>query len=341
MAALYVKEQGSTVQKRGEKIVVTKGSETLLETPVARIEGLAVLGRVQVTTQALQMLFENGVDVTFFTATGKYLGKAGAESSKNIFLRFAQYGVYNDTERRLALARTITANKIDNQITMMRRYRFKFEDYDWKADAAQMERLKSTLSDKQTTNEIMGIEGMCSNIYFGAFGRMFTNGFVFNGRNRRPPRDPINVLISLGYTFLTKEVDMALEAESFETYLGFMHGIRYGRKSLPLDMVEEFRQPVVDRFVVRICNKKMVNELDFDDSGDGIVLCEDGFGKFCKAFERWMTGAIGGVNYRGRIKQQAAMLKRSIMKNEPYIPYSMADLENGSDEENIDVPREL
>lgn len=320
MAVLYIKEQGSTIQKRGERVVITKGNTSLLEIPVVNVENIAVIGNVQITTQALHMLMENGIDVSYFTFSGKYLGQTGSDRSKNIFLRFAQFNLYNQIDKRLDIAKSIISNKISNQITMIRRHRWKGEPHDWKDDIAQLEYLRETLSQKETSNEIMGVEGMCSNIYFGAFGYMFHCDFEFHGRNRRPPKDPINVLISLGYTFLTREVSSALDAASFEMYLGLLHGIRYGRKSLSLDIVEEFRQPIVDRFVIFACNKRMINRFDFNDDDEGIKLNEEGFKKFCLAFERWMTGA-GGVNYRNLIKRQVALLKQAILKQEPYIPY--------------------
>jgi CRISPR-associated protein Cas1 len=233
----------------------------------------------------------------------------------------------------LEIAKIIVSNKISNQIGMIKKHRWEDENHDWKADIEQLQRLKNMLSEKQTSNEIMGIEGICSNIYFGAFGFMFHCDFEFHGRNRRPPKDPINVLISLGYTFLTKEVSSALDAESFEMYLGFLHGIRYGRKSLPLDIVEEFRQPVVDRFVIFVCNKRMMNKFDFNDDEDGIQLNEEGFKKFCQEFERWMTG-FGGVNYRNQIKRQVSMLKQTILKKTQYVPYQLGTELNVQDEVN-------
>ncbi len=331
MAVLYIKDQGAVVQKRSERIAVTKGAATLLEIPVACIENIAVIGNIQVTTQALHMLMANGIDVSYFSFSGRYLGQTGAEFSRNIFLRFAQYALYNQTDRRLAIARDIVSNKISNQIAMIKRYRWGENGHDWKADIKQLERFRGTLAQKQTANGIMGVEGICSNIYFGAFGAMFHCDFSFHGRNRRPPRDPINVLISLGYTFLTKEVSSALEAESFEMYLGFLHGIKYGRKSLPLDIVEEFRQPVVDRFVISACNKRMMNPYDFEDDGEAIILNEEGFKKFCREFERWLGGA-GGTNFRTQIKEQAAMLKNTVLKQQPYKPFRFEEKDRVSGE---------
>lgn len=326
MAVLYIKEQGAIVQKLGERILVKKGNSTLLDIPILHVENMALIGNVQITMQTLHMLMERGIDVSHFTYSGNYLGQTAADSSKNIFLRFEQYKFYLDMERRIEMARRIVDNKIENQITLIQEHTWRESDYEWRKDVAQMTRYKMELESKQTPNEILGIEGICSNIYFKAFGAMLKCEFPFHGRNRRPPKDPVNVIISLAYTFLTKEVCNALEAESFEPYLGFLHGIRYGRKSLALDMMEEFRQPVVDRLVILLFNKRMIGKYDFEIPDDGrILLNEDGFKKFCKEYERWMNGrntASGEKSFRRCIRNQIAGLKKAVSEGEEYRPYN-------------------
>lgn len=262
-----------------------------------------------------------GITVNYFSYSGKFYGQMASDNSKNIFLRFAQYELYHQQEKRLNIAQKIISNKISNQRYMISKHRWTDEPHDWKTDVERLKELESRLWSKETSNEIMGIEGLCSNIYFGAFGYFFDCDFQFFERNRRPPKDPINVLISLGYTFLTKDVSAALDAESFEMYLGILHGVRYGRKSLPLDIVEEFRQPVVDHFVNVMCNKRVFNKFDFE-IGEEVTLTEDGFKKFCYEYEKWVTKSKG-VNYRNVIKRQVAMLKRTILNGCDYIPYSM------------------
>lgn len=324
MAVLYIKEQGACVQKLGERILITKNHQTLLDIPVIQLENLAIIGNVQVTTQALRMLMEHGVDVSYLTCSGRYLGHTAAEASKNIFLRFEQYRFYLDTDRRLQMARVITDNKIQNQISVIRHYRWTNKDYAWQRDVEEIETYRKQLSEKATANEILGIEGMCSHVYFRAFSHMLCGDFEFKGRNRRPPKDPVNVIISLAYTLLTKELCNSLDAESFEPYLGFLHGIRYGRKSLALDLIEEFRQPAVDRLVIILFNKRMLGKLDFDIEEDGkVILSEDGFRKFCKEYERWMDGrnTASGDNFRKRIREQTDELKKAIRTGSPYHPY--------------------
>ncbi|MDO5423017.1 MAG: CRISPR-associated endonuclease Cas1 [Eubacteriales bacterium] len=329
MAVLYVREQGASIQKSGERLIVTKNGARLLEMPLIHIENVSVVGNVQVTTQALHIMMERGIDVSYFSHSGKYLGHTAAESSKNIFLRLEQYEYYLNEEKRLSMAKVIVKNKICNQIAMLKRHRWQGSDYNWKKDVQQMEKYLSTLDAKETANEVLGIEGICSNIYFGAFGNMLKCDFSFQGRNRRPPKDPVNALISLAYTFLTKEVSNALDAESFEVYFGFLHGIRYGRKSLALDIVEEFRQPVADRMVIFLLNKRILGKYDFELPEDGsVTLNEEGFRKFCSEYEKWMNGknaATDGNSYRTIIHSQTAKLKRAIMRGEQYEPYCMGN----------------
>ena len=324
MPAIYIREQGSMLVKRGERIAVTKNSRTLLEIPLANVDNIAVIGNIQVTTQVLLMLMEQGVDISYFTYSGKYVGHAAADMSKNIFLRFAQYELYHDMERRLQIAKIIVRNKVQNQIALIENYRWNGE-YDWHSDVKKMREVLGSLERKNTSNEILGVEGMCSNIYFGAFGHMFKCRILFQGRNRRPPRDPINVILSLAYTFLTKEICAVMDAESFEMYLGFLHGIRYGRKSLALDIMEEFRQPVVDRMVLRMFNKGIITEFDFDDNGEQILLNKDGFRSFCNYYEKWMHDKSFNDDrnsFNDAIRMQIAQLKRVVQKHDDYVPFA-------------------
>ena len=326
MAVLYVKEQGALIQKRSERILITRNRQTLLEIPFDSVDSIAIVGNVQVTSQALYVLMQKGIDVNYFSFSGKYLGCTAADVSKNIFLRLAQYDLYQNKEARMKIAKEIVANKIRNQMYLIQLHRWDTQDNLWKEELAQMELMAEKTKYAESTSQLMGMEGKASNLYFKAYGRMFKCKFEFNGRNRRPPRDPINVIISLGYTFLTKEVASALEAESFEMYLGFLHGIRYGRKSLALDIVEEFRQPVIDRMTLKLFNKRMIQEFDFTFEEDEVLLNEEGFRKFCKEFERWMTDKeISGMDmgYRGLIREQVKQLKGTIQQKGDYIPFCL------------------
>lgn len=324
MSVIYVREQGAYIKKIDKRIVIEKGGKILADIPLRSVTNLSVIGNVQVTTQVLQLMMQEGIDVSFFTYSGKHIGQIAAESSKNIFLRFSQYKRYENIDDRLKIARVIVANKIQNQIAVLSEFNWKGIEHDYHAETGQLKKQLTALESASTANEVMGVEGICSAIYFTGFSFMFKCKFRFEKRTRRPPKDPINIILSLAYTLLTKEVAAALEAESFETYLGFLHGIRYGRKSLSLDIVEEFRQPVVDRLIVILFNKNMLGEFDFEQREEEIALTEDGFRKFCVEYEKWMKKPVDKVesrSFRTIIRDQVSELKRAIRNNEMYKPY--------------------
>lgn len=323
MSVIYIKEQGSYLHLKGGRLVVTKGNQELLEYPLINLDNVICFGNVQVTTQLLHRLIDSGIDISYFTYYGKYLGHTCSETSKNIFLRFSQYEYYQDVEKRLELARRIVENKIYNQIAVIKKFRWDTKKYNPKENIIQMQSLAQSVKQKRTDNEIMGVEGLCSNIYFSCFKQMLKCDIEFESRNRRPPRDPVNALLSLAYTFLTKDMCTLLDSESFETYLGFLHGIRYGRKSLALDMIEEWRQPIVDRLVLRLFNLKILTRDDFENvEQEGVYLTEEGFKKFCREYEKYMDiPVIDGKNFRILMRQQVAVLKKGLQKGIEYIPF--------------------
>lgn len=324
MSVLYLKEQGAYVEKRGDRLIVKKNRKELLDIPAANIDCIAVIGNVQITTQLLHHLMLQGVNVSYFSFGGTFIGEASSDHSGNIFLRLSQYALYQNPEKRIRIAKDIVNNKINNQIHLIENFNWAGADYPWRADVKQIRQYQAQVDEAETINQLMGIEGFCSHVYFQAYGKMMKGAFSFENRNRRPPKDPVNVILSLGYTFLTRETSMALEAESFEMYLGFLHGVRYGRKSLALDIVEEFRQPVIDRLTLRLFNKGMLGKYHFETEEGPVRLNEEGFTIFCREFERWMSdSAFSGekTGFRSLIRRQASALKFALKQEKSYTPY--------------------
>lgn len=335
MSAIYIKEQGASVGKRSERILVTKEKQKLLEIPTADVDSVAVFGNIQISTQALQMLMGQGIDISYFTVSGNYIGHMLSEKSKNIPLRLAQYESYSNESKRIEQARIIVGCKVKNQMELIRKYRFS-DGYEWKKAVDTMQQLISTLPERKTLNEILGIEGKCSVLWFDAYAHMFKSRIPFTGRNRRPPKDSVNVLLSLGYTFLVRDICAMLEAEGFEMYLGNLHGIRYGRKSFALDFVEAYRQPIIDRMVCKLFNKGIFSEYDFDYEDDEILLAEESFGKFCEWYEKTMQSpefAKSGISCREIIKKEIGSLKKSISAGKLYVPYRLENKNNSREEE--------
>ena len=320
MAVIYIREQGVCVHKSYLQMVIQKRQRVLKKVPLSYVEQLVIFGNIQITTQLMEYLLLQGIEIHYFTYGGKYLGCSKGEHSRNIFLRCAQFEIFNDIEKKTLIAKILVEGKIRNQISVVRNYRWDVSHvYDWKSDLNSLKKQKELLEGKETIAEIMGIEGFASQIYFKTYGQMFKSEIKFNGRNRRPPRDPINAVLSLVYTFLARDMCSILDSQSFETYLGFLHGIRYGRKSLALDLIEIFRQPVVDRLILRLFNKQVLTKYDFrDDDEEGIFLNEDGFQKFCYEYERWMNDRRHGDSYRSLMRRQVQMLRNTIQYGETF-----------------------
>lgn len=323
MSVIYIREQGSYLRKKGQRIAVTKDAQVLFEFPILNIDNIVIMGNIQISSQVLHLLMNAGIDISYMTLNGKFIGRSYSDNSKNIFLRLAQYDFYQDRERRFKVAKSIVKNKIDNQIGMIKNYRWGDGNYDWKETVKMLEANLQCADEKADINSLMGIEGISSSIYFKSYGKMFKDDLHFNGRNRRPPKDPVNALLSLSYSFLTNDIVMALEAEAFDTYLGFLHGVRYGRKSLALDIVEEFRQPAADRLVLYLFNKRIISDYDFEEeSNDGVFLTQDGFKKFCCSYEKWMNDdRVAEKSFHKIIKEQVRILKKAIQTSDTYNPY--------------------
>ena len=320
MAVVYVREQGACVHKSYLQMVIQKKQQVLKKVPLSYVEQLVIFGNVQITMQLMEYFLQQSVEIHYFTYGGKYLGCSKGEHSRNIFLRCAQFEIFHDMEKKAFIARALVEGKIENQIAVIKSYRWdSLHSYDWRADLDSLTKQKEILKEKDTAAEIMGIEGLASQIYFKAYGQMFKSELKFNGRNRRPPRDPINAVLSLAYTFLTRDMCSILDIQSFETYLGFLHGIRYGRKSLALDLIEVFRQPVADRLVLRLFNKQVLTKYDFrDDEEEGIFLNEEGFQKFCYEYEKWLNDKRHGDSYRSLMRSQVQALRSTIQYGEVF-----------------------
>lgn len=320
MKTIYVKQQGAYLRKKRRRLLITKGEEKIFEKPIINLEEVVLFGNIQVSNQALRFLLDNGIEITFLSRFGKYMGHARSNSSKNIFLRLAQYKKYNDQEFSANLSRKFVFGKIHNQIQVLKYY---LTQKEYKECVVFLEKQKEKLKTKETIKEIRGIEGITSKKYYSLFGKMIKSDFSFSKRTRRPPTDPVNALLSLAYTFITNTISSLLETKSFELYLGFLHRVKYGRKSLPLDMVEEFRQGIIDRFILRLINKRMIGQMDFEHNEQEYSLKDKAFNKFCVEYHEYLGKKRKKYNrsFFDILSQQINLLQKTIMGQNKYDPF--------------------
>jgi len=297
-AVLYLQEPGSHVGKRSEHLVVRNRGEEVNRVPIAAVRQVVVFGNVQVSTQALETLAMREVPVVYLTSYGRFVAALQPAPAKNVALRLNQYRIFADPERSLDLARAAVRAKVANQRTLlMRSLRSRGPDPDAETlrgsdepAARDMADLLPRIDRALDQATLLGLEGQAASLYFGQFGRMIKaqgpgRPFDFRSRNRRPPRDPVNALLSFAYAILCKDCFSAACTVGFDPYQGFYHVGRHGRPSLALDLMEEFRCIIADSVVLNLINNGIVSERDFLTWREAVQLTADGRRKFFEAYE--------------------------------------------------------
>ncbi len=283
MEIVYICEQNSTIHKSGETMVVRKNDHKIAEIPLINVSTIVIVGNIQITTQVLQMLFNKLIDVIFMSRNGKLLGRINSEKSCNTILKIAQFNKWNDDNFKLKLSKSFASMKIQNQIKLLEKYYSYNSSEELKANSNYLKNYCSRIKDCTSISEIMGLEGICAKKYFESFNYILKY-HEFSSRQRRPAYDVVNSLLNLGYAFLKNEINIRLNLYSFDTELGFMHGIRYGRESLSLDLMEEFRPLFIDNFTIKLLNKKILKSEHFEISEEGCILTKDGMTKYIEAY---------------------------------------------------------
>jgi CRISPR-associated protein Cas1 len=273
-------------------------------------------GGVEITTPATVELMQRGVPVLHFTHGGWFQGICLGMSHKNVELRIRQFEGAVDEERSLSIARSLISGKILNCRTLLRR-----NDPDVPPEALEsLDRLAGEAEGASRMQSLLGIEGAAAEIYFSRFGSMLKSDlFSFENRNKRPPRDPVNTVLSYLYGILTKELFVTVLAAGFDPYLGFYHQPKYGRPALALDMMEEFRAVIADSVAITLFSKKELKEDDFIKTGIGISLTPEAKRKVVSGYERRMQTEVAHplfeytLSYRRILEVQARLLSRVLL----------------------------
>ena len=263
MANLYITEQNSIIRKTGDRLIVQKDNVVLLDIQCHKIDTILIFGNVQFTTQSVHELFEHGIELALLTRTGRLVGQLTPPMPKNIEIRMAQYERYKDEDFVLKLSKAIVSGKLKNSMEVLRRFSYNHPEVNLKDETGSLEKSIQEVQFRNNLQELRGIEGAGAKVYFGGFAKMIRGDFDFNGRKKRPAPDPVNALLSFGYTILFNEISSLLDGIGFDPYLGFFHQIEYGRSSLAADLIEEFRAPVVDRFTLKLINDRIFVPEDF------------------------------------------------------------------------------
>jgi len=304
MATLYVTEQGARIEKEYRRLLVSKRDEVLLAVPLGRVSEVVLVGRVGATTPALLMLLDEGIPLSFVSRAGKLRGRLTPPSPKNLPLRHAQYDRARDAAFCMAVSRAIVDGKLRNSRALAYRIRRSHPQIAarW---LERIERAVGAVAQADDLDTLRGVEGAAAKAYFQVLRGALRPEMTFVKRTRRPPRDAANSLLSLGYTLLTQNLMTACEVVGLDPYDGFLHADKYGRPALALDLVEEFRGPVVDSVVQLVINKRIVGPGDFEvGRTGGIYLTDRGLRRFLRQYTRRLNTPILHPYHRRRLTYQ-------------------------------------
>jgi CRISP-associated protein Cas1 len=319
---LYVHTAGTKVGRAGAEIVIEPRDGEKQTVRMSHTSHLAVFGAVQVSTQALHSLCERGIAIAYLSSGGWLQAITRGMDHKNVELRQRQFAAAASADRSLTIAKRIVSTKIRNCRTLIRRN----ADDPPPQCLARLRELLDAAETVESMSSLLGVEGSAARLYFHAYGGLLKpppddearvpTTFDFEGRNRRPPRDPLNAMLSLGYSMLVKDVVMAAMAVGFDPYLGFYHQPRYGRPALALDVMEEFRPLIVDSMVLSAVNTGVIRDTDFIRRGGAVAFTQPGRSKFLRAYERRVdeevTHPVFGyrISYRRTLEVQLRLLAR-------------------------------
>jgi len=323
---LYVTEQGVRLGKTGGHLVVQRDGCTIDDILLSEVDSLSVFGAVHPTTDAMLALLDRGADIAFLSSGGHYRGRLVSSMGKNVPLRLGQYDAYRDTERAFTFAKACVVRKLENGLRVLDAYSknphnpFRFES---RAEYVKNLTAVQDLSgnDRDT---LRGYEGYGARIYFKNFARCLSCGITFPGRKYRPSTDPVNALLSFGYTLAGRTIESLLESYGMDPMIGYLHEPVYGRNSLAQDLLEEFRHPLVDRLVLSLFNRRILGEMDFETRiGEGdssqLYLKPERLCIFLRHYEEFMERPngiyrdMGSMPWRGVMRFRVEEFRRAIL----------------------------
>ena len=348
MAVVYLAEQNALVAKEGNRLLVKKDKEVIHTLHTFKIDQVVIFGNIFLTPSAIKHLLSAGIDTAFMTRNGRYLGRLQPPLGKNILLRKEQFRRADDPEYCLQTAKLIVKGKLNNLRTVLMRLNRTREDVDLSDHVVGIRSLIDKADTAPSNESLQGCEGKGTAFYFDGFSKgILSDDLEFTRRIRRPPTDPVNALLSLGYTLLLNTVLSAISIAGFDPYLGFLHTTEYGRPSLALDLMEEWRPVIIDTLVLSVINLKVLDKSDFEFStyedvdeiesesieGDvldvqkvarevkthlPVKLTDPGFRKYISQFERKMSQKVQyhlkdqNLSYRDCIREQVYHFARYI-----------------------------
>jgi CRISPR-associated protein Cas1 len=279
---LYVTRPDVYLSLNGENVVIKEDNNAIGRFPLHNLESIVLFSNLGMSPQLMGKCVDNHISICFLTPTGRFRARVIGRSYGNVLLRKRQYKIAMDDSECVKIARSFILGKIYNEKWLMERYireyPLRIQSHILKSISNQLTEYMGSVNKCTDLDELRGFEGKAQVCYFQGFNELILNqkeDFNFDGRNKRPPLDRVNSLLSFAYTLLNNDIASALETIGLDSYVGFMHQDRPGRTSLASDMIEELRAPVADRFVLSIINRNQIKADDFEINDNEAVLIKD------------------------------------------------------------------
>ena len=329
MSLLYIDENGAIIGIENNRITVSCKNGLKRSLPIETLEGITLLGKAQLTTQCMEEVLKKGIPVSFFSKGGRYFGRLVSTGAAKPELQRRQSRLYNE-EFALELSKRIIRAKIKNQMVLIRRYSNN-TNVEISENIKYMRIALEKIAMVESIPELIGYEGMAAKEYFRALSKCIYEDFKFKGRNRRPPRDPFNSMISLGYSILMNELYNEIEVKGLNPYFGFMHRDAERHPTLASDMMEEWRAVIIDSVVMSLINGHEVRRegFEFDEEDGACYISKTVLDVYLKKLENKMKTSVkylsyesNAVSFRRAISLQIGRLVKAIYDEDAtvYIP---------------------
>jgi len=289
MSFIFITEQGTTLKKESEKLILASDETEILTIPVINTDGIVIFGNVQVTSQTISLLAYKGIPLSFLTMDGNLKAIVEPVPQKNLDLRYLQYLANLDESTSLKISKLFIEGKIEGILHFYKNNRRKNGTTGLRTIRKTYKKISASVAAAGSYESLLGYEGSASKEHFTLYSSLFNNEIIFSIRSKRPPKDPANALLSFGYCLLQNYLTGLISVTGLDKYVGFLHKPDYNRPSLVLDFMEIFRAPIVDRFVLNICNIPYFKNSDFSDSDErGFYLKDESRKKFLKLWGEFL-----------------------------------------------------
>lgn len=318
MCFVYLTEPGMQLSKSGGTYTICKEKEEVCRIPAETIEGIVLMGSVQISSPAVADVLRRKIPVSWITASGQYCGSFQPPSGHQA-LKQRQQVLLQGTPFSLEMGKKFIEAKVHNQIALLQRCNRTAKDKEVKKQIGYLKKLQKEIPSAEDRDHLLGIEGISAKAYFRTLGLMVRDDFAFSGRTKRPPTDPFNAMLSFGYTLLSHEIHTAIVTHGLQPYFGILHELRNGHAALVSDLLEEWRPVIVDSMVWSLVQHREIRPEHFEKRKGckGVYLTKEGRDIFLRGYEKKMRTAhvVNGYSHTLRqcVIRQSYHYSRAIM----------------------------